>query len=68
MGYFQGIRSLDWRKKKGGRREGRRTQRRRKPRNRSNKVLYTNMRNSSAKTDEPEYLAVKEGFDKRGTS
>lgn len=37
-------------------------------RNRSNKVLYANMRNSSAKTEESENLAVKEGFDKRGTS
>lgn len=45
-----------------------RTQKRCKPRNRSDKVLYPNMRNSSAKTDEPEYLAAKEGFDKRGTS
>lgn len=45
-----------------------RTQKRCKPRNRSDKVLYPNMRNSSAKTDEPEYLATKEGFDKRGTS
>lgn len=40
----------------------------RKFRNRSNKVLYANMRNSSAKTEESEHLAVKEGFDKRGTS
>lgn len=67
-GTFRVLEVLIGEKKKGGRREGRRTQRRRKPRNRGNKVLYTNMRNSSAKTDEPEYLAVKEGFDKRGTS
>lgn len=67
FGYLEVLNEKKNTTNKGGRvwrvNEGKRGKRH-KPRNRSNKGLYTNKRTSRAKTGELEYLPVKEGFDK----